>query len=192
MNIALDIDGVIYPWHYSVYRFFCETKGYSGTQYEFWKFFITLSGEEHDYYINLPFLYNDTTPHEDVLNTLPKLAELGTIFYITSRPESIEHITRKFLDSYEMPFRENLVFTKDKPTNLRLLAIDYFVDDFPKHIESAKGLSKCYLFKQPHNRDRQEEFECVSTLREFYEKIVHNELHTRLNTIVKELGYANI
>lgn len=186
INIGIDIDGVIYPWHYSIYKYFTEFKNFIGTQYEFWKYFNTLSKEEQHYFVELPFIYSDTTPHEDVLNTLPLLAELGEIYYITHRPSAVKYQTEKFFLKYNLPFSENLIFTDDKVTFIRLKNIKYFVDDLPKNIEDVSGITKAYLFKAPHNKDVQDNYQCVSTLKEFYDLIKPRTQQV----IMKELGYG--
>jgi uncharacterized HAD superfamily protein len=185
MNIGIDIDGVLYPWHYSVYKYFTEFKNFIGTQYEFWNYFKKLPKDEQLYIVNLPFLYSDTTPHDDVLETLPLLSTIAEIYYITHRPISVEHQTEKFFVKYNLPFSENVVFTDDKATFIRLKNIKYFVDDTPKNIDDVKGITRAFLFKARHNVDARENYECVSTLREFY-----NLIKPRTEEeIMKELGY---
>jgi uncharacterized HAD superfamily protein len=183
MNIGLDIDGVIYRWHESLYRYFCEIKGFDGTIYDFWLKFVPSKPNEYwDYYASLPFLYWDTTPRDDVLVTLPKLAELGTLYYITSRPDEVRYKTEKFFDYYDLPFKENIIFSRDKQTYARLLKLDYFVDDLQNNVDEVSKVTKTFLFRATHNFPIQDKYPTVGTLNEFYH-IIRQEI------IEKELGF---
>jgi uncharacterized HAD superfamily protein len=182
ISIGIDIDGVLYPWHESVYRYFCEFKNFTGTQYQFWKYFGELSPDTQKYFVELPFLYSDTTPHQDVLESLPLISELCNIYYITSRPVELRHQTLKFFSKHNFPFSENIYFTSDKETVIRLHNIEFFLDDMPFNIEKVSHLTKSFLFKSQHNRDRQGEFKCVGTLKEFHSII-------KQSLLMKELGY---
>ena len=166
MRIGLDLDGVLYPWHYSIHKYFVEFKGYEGDIGTFWekdRHLIT------DYYVSIPLLYLDVTPTEDVLTYVPKIAELGEIYYITSRIPDLEWATRKFLDLNGMPFKENLVFAEEKATPVRHYKLDYFLDDLPKHVTSLQNLCQAYLFKAIHNRNNREGFTVINSMKEFYE-----------------------
>jgi len=166
MRIGLDLDGPIYPWHYSIYRYFCENKGFDGDIDTFWE---TRRQDITPYYVSLPFLYLDTTPLADTLKYTFKLAEVGELFYITSRTLDLERVTLKFFDNYHLPFKENLIFDTNKATQVRLNRIDFFLDDLPHNVESLQGITKAYLFKCWHNRNQREGFEVVNTMKEFYE-----------------------
>ena len=182
MNIGVDIDGVIYPWHWSMYRFFCETKGFVGTQKEFWKYFRELDSESQDYYVSIHTLYGDSSMTEDAIEYLPKLAELGTLFYITSRPSDVKRQTEKFFDKYEPPFKENLIFSHDKANHIKVNKIAYFVDDVPANVDKVSPHTKAFLFTQPHNVEQREGYNIINSLHEYY-KIIKEE------KIKNELGY---
>lgn len=176
MKIGLDIDGVIYPWQEELYRYFQENKGYSGTYREFWlDYSHTLTESQWRFYVSIPFLYSSTTPRKDVTDTLPKLAELGEIYYITHRSPDLLHTTQKFLNLIDAPFRSNLVLTSDKPTYIRLLNIDYFLDDRTEVVKELEGITTAYLFRQVHNLNSRDGFNTVGSLREFYEIVKGRE-----------------
>lgn len=171
MKVGMDIDGVIRPWHISMYRYFQAIRGYEGDEREFWDYFRDLDKSAQDYYVSLPFLYSDTMPTEDVLTYVPKIAELGEIFYITSCPEELELTTWKFFGKYDLPFKENIRFSKYKSDYVRLYQLDYFVDDLAHNLEQLKGLTKVYLFKAAHNWRDRDKFPLVNNMKEFYEEI---------------------
>ena len=186
MNIGIDVDGVLYRWHESLYRYFCEFKGYNGTMYDFWLRFVHNQPMEFwDYYISIPLLYWDTTPRDDVLINLPKIAKLHTIYYITARPTEAEYITRKFFDYFELPFKENLVFSKEKETYCRLYKLDYFLDDQPKNLDAVSGVTNAVLFRNVHNIPVQDSYRNVGTFREFFELIKED----KRAKLITELGF---
>lgn len=170
MNVGLDLDGVVYPWHRSLYRYFVENKGWEGGEREFW----THAMSNHDaidfpYYVTIPTLYLDTTPTEDVLKFVPKIAEIATIFYITARPVEITWATEKFFKNYDLPFSENIIFSADKANYCRLLRIDSYLDDQGKNIDSLKGITDAYLFKAVHNWEYRDNYNLINSMKEFYE-----------------------
>jgi uncharacterized HAD superfamily protein len=168
MKIGLDIDGVIYPWHYSIHRYFVENCGYSGDISTFWmrdRRIIT------DYHVSIPLCYLDTSPTEDVLTYVPKLAELGELYYVTSRASDLLWATEKFFRIYDLPFKENLVFSKDKATYVRFLKLDFFLDDMPKYVDMLSGITDTYLFKAVHNSDVRDNYRVINSMKEFYELI---------------------
>jgi uncharacterized HAD superfamily protein len=166
MRIGIDLDGVVYPWHDELYRYFQENKGYEKDIREFW-----LRDREMvtPYYVSIPFLYNSTTPKKDVLEYLPKIAELGEIYYITARHPDLWQVTRKFFQFYDLPFKENLIFAEEKASHVRLLGIDYFVDDAPRHIDALSGITNAYLYHCVHNLEQREGYKTVANMKEFYE-----------------------
>ena len=172
MKIGLDIDGVIYPWHYSIVRYFKEFRNFEGTDYEFWDMFNSLPQSKQDYFVSIPMLYSDTSITEDARDYLPKLAELGELFYITSRAVVLQTLTQKFFDFYQVPFKENLIFEKDKASVVRLLGLDYFVDDISRNLEKVRGITTAFLFRQAHNRDFREGYNTVGSLKEVYHNII--------------------
>lgn len=186
MRIGLDIDGVLYNWHYSVYRYFCEFRGFSGSQREFWMYVRSLPEGTFDYYVKLPLLYIDTSPSTDVIVYLPKIAEIAEIFYITARTEELKPATSKFFDNYRFPFKENVIFSKNKQNYARLLKLDYFLDDQPYHIDELKSVTNAYLFKAVHNWESRELYPLMNSMKEFYEFLLSKQKETKL---IKELGY---
>lgn len=176
MRIGLDLDGVVYPYHYSVWKYYTEFKEYAGTEREFWtSYWWDLPKEEQDYIVSLVPLYNDIVPSTCVRDALKDLASLGEIIYITARKnEDVRVVTRKFLDYYDVPFKENLIFERDKATACRAYGIDYFLDDFPSTVASIASVSRAFLMAQSHNIGKRQGLNVVNSLREFYQVIVED------------------
>lgn len=171
MKIGLDIDGVVYPWHYSVYRYFTEFYNFSGTEESFWDYFRTFSKERQDYFVSIPTLYNDTIPSACIKDAIVLLSGLGELFYVTSRNLELATITQKFFNFMDLPFKENLVFEKDKSTFSRLNRLDYFLDDLPENVTNLSKVTNAYLMCVPHNRNQRDGFNTVGSIKEFYEAI---------------------
>lgn len=170
MNIGLDLDGVVYPWHDSIYRHFRETKGFEGSDREFWEWFVNnVPRDVADYYVRIPLFYLDTSPTEDVMEFVPKIAEIATIFYITARPSEAKWATKKFFNNYQLPFSENVIFSEDKANYVRLNKIGYFLDDRAKHVEELKNICNVYLFKAVHNWQYRDQYSTINSMKEFYE-----------------------
>lgn len=176
LNIGLDVDGVVYPWHYATYRYFTEKKGYIGSYHEFWTVdWWLLSKEERDYIVTIPTLYYNVIPSSCVMESLMLLASLGELYYVTSRSgDEVKSVTRKFFNFYEPPFKENLIFEHDKASVCKLYKIHYFLDDFPSHVAKLEHATNAYLMAQAHNIGKREGYKTVSSLKEFYEIIKEN------------------
>jgi uncharacterized HAD superfamily protein len=187
MIVGLDIDGVIRPWHTSVYRHFQIFKGFEGTEREFWDYFRGLDKDMQDYYVSIPLMYMDTAPSKDTIYYVNKIAEIAQIYYITSCPEDIKRLTSKFFNIYGLPFKENIIFSKDKANYVRLNKIEYFLDDLPKNIDQLKGITNAYLFKASHNWEVRDNYNVMNSMKEFYELLLSK---TRQEKIIQELGYG--
>lgn len=171
MNIGLDIDGVVYPWHESIYRYFREYRGFTGSAREFWTYFMGLPHDVQEYYVSIPTLYLDSVPTPDVMTYVPKLAEVATIYYITSRSSALWWATKKFFSIYDLPFSENVIFTKDKVNYVRELKIKYFLDDLPRNVDALLPVTDVYLFKAAHNWEHRDAYKTLNTMKEYYELV---------------------
>jgi uncharacterized HAD superfamily protein len=175
IKIGLDIDGVVYDWHDSVYRYCTQFKGCTDSEHVFWtKTWWEMPKEEQSYLISLPTLYNDYIPEQRHIDSLNALASLGELFYVTSRPPEFSFATLKFFESYKLPFKENIIHDNDKATVCRLLGIDYFCDDFPEHVLSTSKITKSYLMCRTHNIGKRGDFNTVTSLNNFYEEICYD------------------
>lgn len=184
LKVGLDVDGVLYPWHSSLERYFRIHKGFTGTSQELWKLFRSFSKEKQAYYVSIPLLYSDSSPIAGVQEFLPKLAELAEVYYITARSPELERVTVAYFDKYSFPFKENLIFSKDKATPIRLHRVEYFLDDSPKQIDKISGITKAFLFPAPHNVEVRDKYNLIESLESFFRKL------SRVKTL-KELGYES-
>jgi len=174
VKIGLDLDGVCYDWHTAIYTELGIESGKSFS--EFWANpHDTLTEKEWEYIVSIPMYYEKLGLRESVSNVLPKLAELGELFYITSRDSSLRRVTERFLNKNKLPFKENLFMEKDKAYIARMLQLDYFVDDFVSQYDSVSKVTNTFLMAQPWNRKGWEGRNVIFGLDELYEEIMNGQ-----------------
>lgn len=170
--LSLDLDGCLYLWHESVYTYYQYEMNYSKSYEEFWNEVNTWSKEKQNYLIRLPFLYDTSVPSKSIMEFLNFCKEnADDIYYITNRPEELERITKRYFRRYDFPYPDNLFMTGDKATVCRYLGVTHFLDDHVKHVKAVDGIADAYLMAKPWNKEFQDDFKTVHSLREFQEKI---------------------
>jgi uncharacterized HAD superfamily protein len=175
MVLSLDIDGILYPYHEALYTYYEYEMGYSDTYEQFWSsFFPNLSQEKIEYIISIPIVYEMIEPYKHVLEFLEFAASKTNIYYMTSRSLDLERITRKYFKKYNFPFQDNLIMTKDKANSCRLYGVTHFLDDHAHHVESVAKVADAYLMAKIWNREYQDKFNTVHSLREFRERVFGN------------------
>lgn len=172
INVGLDLDGVVYKYHEAAYDYFVGIGMYDKGFVSFWTEFIpSLSDEEQDYIISIPFLYESYAINSEALEYLNKLSEIADLYYITARHNELRRVTERWLRKNKIPQDYNLVMTKDKASYIKLLKISYFVDDFISQVENVGNFCNSMLFAQPWNREKQNILPTVRSIKEFYEII---------------------
>lgn len=167
MNIAFDLDGTLYPWHTAVYNYLRTYNGCPPPSYrDLWldphKY---MSEEKWAYLASLPTLYSTMMPRKEILTLLRTLDEAGhTLYYITNRKPHLERVTRKYFEDYKFPQSSNLIITKDKEQEVRILEIDIIVEDRPENLEKLAGLCRTIGITQPWNEAKQEYLESLGVL----------------------------
>jgi uncharacterized protein len=157
MNISFDLDGVLYPWQEVAIQYI--------NLYEDPKTPITLETlvahiEGHnklylDYLLDNPTLYSVRSPRTADVLLVKELAKKHNIFYITARPQqyTIQYATRKWLETWDFPMPQNLIFSYDKKTTIVENDIDIHIEDQLKHVEAVKNFCKVFVLTYPWNRD---------------------------------------
>jgi uncharacterized HAD superfamily protein len=171
--LGLDLDGVLYPWHESVYTYYQWAYDYEKTYTEFWDDVQNWSVEQQDYLVSLPFLYENMIPSKQVIDFLEFANNNAEIYYITSRLDDLTRVTERYLRRYDFPQRDNLFvhYKGDKATICRYAGVTHFLDDHLKHVKSVSGIAESYLMAKPWNREFQSEFNTVHNLKEFQERV---------------------
>lgn len=133
----VDLDGVIYPWARAVYVEQCvyanETRSYE----EFWQNFEHEHNEIYfDNLVSLKHLYGTQPPNKRNVNFLIKLTAQGhKLYYVTNRPLSVQTDTELWLARYDIPQRQNLVFTKNKIPVCNSLGIQLVFEDRIRNVK---------------------------------------------------------
>lgn len=171
--LGLDMDGCLYDFHSALYTYCQYELNYCGTYEEFWLSTVpNYSKEKQEYLIGLPIPYETQIPTKAVIDFLDYAKEhADDIYYITHRPQDLERITRQYLKRYDFPFPENIFITGDKATTCRYLGVTHFLDDFVKHVKAVNGIADAYLMAKPWNREFQDDYKTVFSLKEFQEKV---------------------
>jgi hypothetical protein len=174
-KLGLDLDGVLYEWQRVIYDEFVRQGKFTGTFREFW-----LQGGHKDghqdcvkYHVTIPTYYSATAPRKSAMNFLKWADSRFELYYITTRPENAVLTTQQYLRRYDFPQRENLFITDDKLTLVRLLKIDYFVDDLERNIVPLSTVTTSVIYARPWNEYLWELYPTVHSfpeLRQFLEE----------------------
>jgi uncharacterized HAD superfamily protein len=161
-KLALDCDGVIYPWHIALYNELFIYNKVTCDYYTFWKSeYKKYSPLWWDNMTRVDFLYSTQIPSKETLETLEQLDKCYEIFYVTSRPIEMRLVTEQYLFKYDFPNRNNLHFTDRKGLFCLANNIEQAVEDQPKHI---LNLIDCCInviaIRQPWNEDQVYQLGC--------------------------------
>jgi len=167
MNIAFDLDGVIYPWHEAVHTYLRTQYGESVPAFEeLWKDpYKYFSEEKWKFIATIPLLYSTRFPRPDIVLFLQELDRKGhTLYYITNRNLDLELTTLMYLNSYNFPQTNNLIHTSDKVQYIRILELDVIVDDRPELLEKFSSICTTYGVSQPYNKSKREYLESIGVI----------------------------
>jgi uncharacterized HAD superfamily protein len=158
-TIGIDMDGVLYNWHESLYEHCRLFEGYEGSYWEFWNNYRNVMTEEHlEYLIQLDTLYSNILPTKQCKELLNNLASRYEIFYVTARPKTVQTTTESYLKRHKFPFRENLVFSEDKVSVARRYQFSFAIDDHPKHLKGLSEVTSVVMVLQPWNKEYRDVF----------------------------------
>lgn len=153
-TLGLDLDGVLYEWHKSIYDFFTRYKGYTGTLNEFWQIECLKFDEDFwNYIIEVDIFYSDRSPTKDCEDFINVVKDKFEIYYITARPDYVKTTTEQYLRRHNFPFLDNLIFTHDKVNMARKLQLSYMLEDNIKQIEGLSKVTNAILIAQPYNKE---------------------------------------
>jgi len=184
MHLAIDLDGVVYPFTETLARHIHRRTGKpmeemtAPVQWEFWEQW-GLSKDEwlghfNDYVHAGGFLLGRPLP--GAVETLQALDKQGhTIHILTARgchwassPEfrrAVKQHTIRFLEIYQIP-HDSLLFSAHK----EIINADIFLDDCQAHLEDiARAGKRAIAFDQLHNRSFKGER--VTDWAEFYDVV---------------------
>ena len=167
--IGFDLDGVLYDWHGVIYQWMEDN--YSGFDVPYAKFWTEwINKEEYKklatFLVKTPIFVTKIIMSEPMREMLWGLAETNEIFYITARPQEIQHGTTWWIKTSRVPNPENLIFAKDKLPHIIENEIDYFIEDMTKHALALQKHTRIILVAKPWNILIQEEFPTMHSVLE--------------------------
>ena len=171
MNFGFDIDGVLYPWHALVWKWYVDNIGtIKISMVDFWKNpggLVAIS--EGSYWVTEmvknPIPYTSQPVHAGVLRAVKYIANhyADNIYYITGRPVHVRDATQDWLKENRFPFAENLIFGDEyeldgvKGKEAAVIGTDcsYYVEDRPKYLETIPLLATTFIMNTPYNQYRE-------------------------------------
>jgi uncharacterized HAD superfamily protein len=167
-KILLDLDGVLYDWHYVVHREVNPDMDFN----HFWTVFVhNQSTEYQDYICSIPMYYYGISPSKDVKDFLTWANNIFDIYYVTSRPTSVMRVTEKYFRDFNFPQGDNLIFESDKATLARLYSIDFSVEDSVYQIKNLSKVTHAFMYNRPWNTHMSNAYNTVYSMLELRQNL---------------------
>lgn len=152
--MGLDLDGVLYEWHTSVYDYCVRFRDYTKSITEFWT--NPYESCDMDFWntiTEVDIFYSNMSPTPDCVKFLDVVKEKFELYYITSRPDYVKTTTQQYLRRYGFPYQDNLIFTKDKVNMARKLQLSYIILDNVENVKSLSNVTNTILRARPWNKE---------------------------------------
>ena len=163
MNLGIDLDGVLYPWHDVVYERESLERNLKLTKEDFWKEIHTLyPGMAEDNLVRIRHYYGVRNIYDKNLELLNELSKTNTLFYITARHEELRLTTVNWMKRNNLPQRDNLIFSPIKVIPVVLNDIDIFVEDNLNHAKALSKYCRVIIVESDHSKHIEHEFEIIS------------------------------
>ena len=155
-RIGFDLDGVLYPWHEVVFDLCLEFKyiDESMTEEKFWKEWFTHEARPIfvDNILGDMSLFFKKKMSPDNVSLLNRLKKRFDIFFISQRADCAYLVTKGWLKDVNL-FDNNLYLVEDKPAMVRVLDIDYFLEDRVENVDKLKHVVNTFIVSAPFNMD---------------------------------------
>lgn len=183
-TFGFDLDGVLYDWHRAMYRWLKHSTDLKLDEQTFW---LGEEGKLSGCYsefmwknlVSMPHLYEQQVPLPGVIDAVKEIAKIYKIVYITHRSKGLRFVTESWLETYDFPNRDNLIFTKlPKAQTVRMYSCKYYVEDRPDIITSLVGSTIPILHRLHYNERVWNDFpgvDCVSELPELIKRLEKNK-----------------
>jgi uncharacterized HAD superfamily protein len=163
LNIAFDLDGVLYEWHEILYNYMVNFMGYDKSI----EYLFDHADEYNDVFWEnmwgITDLYNKRPIRKDILSMLNRLNREHTIFYITSRGDITKFVTKKWIQDNKLPQPENLIFSNSKKVPVISNRIKILVEDRADSSLQILPYAEVILVKQSYNISLRDKFKHVIT-----------------------------
>ena len=182
MRIGFDIDGVLYPWHEEVWKWYVRRNGEPISFIEFWKYpdgwiaknegsaVVKAMVKETLPYVSAPANEADVSVMHDITKFF------DDIYYITSRPEHLHYDTAQWLRKNDFPFADNLIMADGNGGKVQVVKdaqCNFYVEDRPKYLEILPEITQVFKMTRPYNMYRKFNAITVGSLFEVYDKLQH-------------------
>jgi uncharacterized HAD superfamily protein len=155
-KLALDIDGVIYPWQEVVWEDFVLRNKTTLDFASFWKeFFKEKNKMFQDNVVLTKTYYTKRVPTKKLIELLKDLAKEFDLYYITARPAETKLVTDIWFDRYNLPCKEKIIFTENKKEAVVLLGIDILVEDSYLFANQCSNFCSVFLVDRPYNKGKE-------------------------------------
>jgi len=175
MNFGFDIDGVLYPWHMLVWKWYVDKTGENISMVDFWKYphGHVANNEGQSWVTEMvknPIPYTNQPVHAGVIRAVKYIANhyADNIYYITGRPVHVKDATRDWLKESRLPFADNLIFADEYELDMlefgkiegKIAAVigtdcSYYVEDRPKYLEMIPYFATTFIMNTPCNQYRE-------------------------------------
>lgn len=160
MRIGFDIDGVLYPWHEEVWKWYVNRNGSRISFIDFWKYPDGWVAKNEGSAIvkalvkeDLPYV--SAKPSKADVSIVTEIARLvDEVWYITSRPKNLHYDTAKWLKDNEFPFADNLIMADENGGKVKVVKdkkCDIYVEDRPKYLELLPEVTTVVKMTRPYN-----------------------------------------
>jgi uncharacterized HAD superfamily protein len=158
--LGFDIDGVLYPWHEEVWKWFIQRNGEHISFIDFWKHPDGWISRNEGSAI-VKNLVKETLPYTSakineadvsIVNDIAKFFD--EIWYITSRPEGLHYDTAKWLKESGFPFADNLIMADGSGGKIEVVKntkCDFYVEDRPKYLELLPEITNVFKMVTSYN-----------------------------------------
>jgi hypothetical protein len=179
MRLGFDIDGVLYPWHEEVWKWYVRRNGEPISFIEFWRWpggwvarnegtaIVKSLVKETLPYVSAGINEVDVSIVNDIANEF-----FDDIYYITSRPENLHYDTSKWLKESGFPFADNLIMADGNGGKIQVVkdtGCNYYVEDRPKYLELLPEVTKAFKMIRPYNMYKMFDAITIGSLYELYD-----------------------
>lgn len=154
-KLMLDLDGVITDSFFKGLYLDLWCHNLVKEDYDtFWKESVwRYNPTAQEFFKNIPHIYFYRPPSKETVETINLLAKEYEIYYITARPKFLEYQTKKYLDTYKLPFTDNLYFSENKVSEIKAFDIDWVVEDNLSLCDKLMGICGIILIRQLWNSE---------------------------------------
>lgn len=159
--LGFDIDGVLYPWHEEIWKWYTKRNGEDISFYDFWKYpdgwvsrnegtaIVRALVKETLPYVSAKASEADVSIVNDIAKNL-----VDEVYYITSRPKKLHYDTATWIKDSGFPFADNLIMADENGGKVKVVKdtkCNFYVEDRPKYLELLPVVTDVFKMTTPYN-----------------------------------------